>query len=129
MSPVQIVEAWQRAANEANAEQLLELSDSNIEIVGPRGIATGHEILREWLRRAGITLRTRQLYVRENTVVADQQGVWRSTETGEIVGKANVATHFQVSSGRVAYLARYDNLDEALQKAGLTLNDVVEVGG
>jgi hypothetical protein len=125
MTNIEVITAWQTAANEQNAERLLELSEPEIQIVGPRGIATGHEILREWLKRAGLTLETRQLYARENNLVADQHGIWRDGATGEIVGEADVATHFRVNDGRVAYLARYDSLEEALQKAELTKKDTV----
>jgi hypothetical protein len=125
MTNIEVITAWQTAANEQNAERLLELSEPEIQIVGPRGIATGHEILREWLKRAGLTLETRQLYARENNLVADQHGIWRDSATGEIVGEADVATHFRVNDGRVTYLARYDSLEEALQKAELTKKDTI----
>ncbi len=35
VDPLTIVQAWQEAANAQNVERLLELSDPNIEVVGP----------------------------------------------------------------------------------------------
>ncbi len=35
--PVALVQAWQEAANRQNVDRLLEISDPNIEMVGPRG--------------------------------------------------------------------------------------------
>jgi hypothetical protein len=66
---------------------------------------------------------TRQPYARGDSVVAEQRGVWRAPATGEIVGEADVATWFRVASGRVGFLARYDQLAEALAAAGLSEGD------
>jgi hypothetical protein len=35
--PYKVVQAWQEAVNNQDLERLLQLSDPNIEIVGPRG--------------------------------------------------------------------------------------------
>ena len=53
-SPFAIVQAWQDAANSQNIDRLIELSDPNIEVVGPRGLGYGHQLLRNWLGRAGL---------------------------------------------------------------------------
>lgn len=122
-SPLAVVQAWQDAANSQNVEQLLELSDPNIEIVGPRGSGYGHQLLHDWLGRAGLYLQTRRALVRENIVVLAQYGVWRSVETGELLGEMTVASQFRVDKQRVAFYARHDSLDTALEKAGLTPAD------
>jgi uncharacterized protein (TIGR02246 family) len=116
--------AWQEAANAQDVERTLALSAPEITLVGPRGTAQGHAVLRQWLERAGLTLATRQLFARGDSVVAEQQGVWRSPETGEVVSEALVATSFRVADGRVTHLARYEQLDEALAAAGLTRADL-----
>jgi hypothetical protein len=121
--PLSTVLAWQEAANRQDAAAVLACSAPDIRIVGPRGEAQGHEVLRAWLERAGLTLTTRRLYVHGATVVAEQRGVWRSPTTGAIIGEADVATWFEIAGGRVAFLARYDRLDEALAAAGLSEAD------
>lgn len=120
---VAVVQAWQEASNRQDAGEVLARSAADIRIVGPRGVAQGHDVLRAWLERAGLTLTTRNLYVRDDTVVAEQQGIWRSPETGAIIGEADVATWFQVANEKVAFLARYDCLADALAAAGLTEDD------
>ena len=120
-NPVAIVQAWQEAANKQDVERLLELSDTNIEIVGPRGLGYGHQLLRDWLGRAGLSLETRQIFADDNTVVIAQHGVWRNLETGQVTGTKDLASQFRVAEGRVIQFARYDNLKEALDAAGLTL--------
>jgi len=54
--PVAIVQAWQEAANAQDADRLVEVSDPHIEVVGPRGSGFGHQLLRDWIARAGLTL-------------------------------------------------------------------------
>lgn len=122
-SPLEITQLWVEAANAENADRLLELSDSNIEIVGPRGSAFGHQILREWLERAGLSLTTLQTFTRDNAVVLAQHGVWRSPENGEIIGEANVASEFRVKDQKVVKYARYETLNETLKSAGLNFSD------
>lgn len=122
---VAVVQAWQAAANRQNVERLLELSDPNIEIVGPRGVGYGRQLLREWLSRAGLTLETQQMFARDAIVVVRQHGMWRSVETGDAMGQADLASHFRVERGRVVQYARYDSLDAALAAAGLSAADEI----
>jgi len=124
-SPVEIVWAWQEAANNQDSESLLELSDPNIEIVGPRGSGYGHQLLRDWLGRAGLSLETLRLFAKGNVVVVEQRGIWRSLETGEITGDRIIASRFKVENQRIIQFARYDILDIAFSESGLTLSDEV----
>jgi hypothetical protein len=122
---IAIALAWQEAANAQNVERLLALSDPAIEIVGPRGGASGHEVLRQWLARAGLRLTTRRIFARASVVVLAQHGVWHDATTGAALGEAEVASLARVGDGRVTHLARYDQLDAALAAAGLELADEV----
>jgi hypothetical protein len=123
--PIAIAHAWQEAANEQQIDRLLALSDPAIELVGPRGIAQGHQVLRDWLGRAGLRLGTLRTFARDAVVVLEQRGDWRSPETGEPLGEAIVATIFKVAERRVTHLARHDSLDVALSSAGLSHADEV----
>jgi hypothetical protein len=125
---IQVVESWQDAANRQDTQRLLKLSDPNIEIVGPRGSAHGHQILIEWLSRAGLTLETFRTFAKDEVVIMAQHGTWRSVETNEVMSKADVATVFHVADGQVTYLARYDGLEEALSKANLSVEDEIKPG-
>lgn len=116
---VAVVQAWQEAANQQDGDRLVELSDPNVEIVGPRGSGFGAQLLREWLGRAGLTLETQRIFVRDQVVVVAQHGVWRSVETGDVQGEADLASRFRVVDGRVVQFARHDQLEQALEAAGL----------
>jgi hypothetical protein len=122
-SPLEITTAWQQAANDQDAERLLALSDLNIEVVGPRGAGYGHQLLRDWLGRAGLALTTLRAFARGETVVLAQRGVWRSIEGGDMLSERDLASRFDVRDGRVVRFARYDSLDQALEASGLGLSD------
>jgi hypothetical protein len=124
-SPLTIVEAWQEAANRQDIERLLALSDPDIEVVGPRGAGRGHQLLRDWMGRAGLSLTTLRAFARGDIVVLAQHGVWRSAETGAVIGEQDLASVFRVGGGRVVHFARYESLDEALGAAGLTDADTI----
>jgi len=122
-SPLPVVEAWQDAANRRDVNRLLELSDQHIEILGPYGTSRGRDILRDWLGRAGLSLQTLRAFVRGETVVLAQHGVWRAQDTGEATGEAYIATRYHVNEGRVDHIHRYASLEAALADAGLDASD------
>ncbi len=122
---VSIVQAWQDAMNHQDRQRLAELSDPQIELIGPRGSAYGIEVLREWLERAGLTLTTWRTFARDDVVVVAQHGMWQSAATGGVPSEADVASVFRVKQGRVTQYARYDTLNEALQNVGLTEADEI----
>jgi hypothetical protein len=111
-STVDIALRWHAAAGTGDAETLHALSDPDIEIVGPRGSAHGHDALDEWLRRAGLTwtpLRTRA--GTDGTVVVESEAVWGNDPATRTV----VASLFTVRSGVVSRVARYANAETALE--------------
>jgi hypothetical protein len=122
LSDLEVVRNWQAAVNARDARALLEHSDPNVEIVGPRGSAFGHEVLSQWLERAGLSLMPQRYFRRHRTVVVAQHAVWQTADSSE----AEVASEFGVLDGRVAYYARFDSLGEALAHAGLTELDEIE---
>jgi len=123
--PLAIVESWQEAANDGDVERLVGLSSPDIELVGPRGKGSGHRLLREWMARAGLTLRTVRAYMRGEIVVLAQHGVWRAVETGAVQGEGDVASRFRVEGGAVVQVARHETLEAALAEAGLNPSDEV----
>jgi len=122
---LETAKAWQNAANTRDVPRLLEVSDPEIEIVGPRGLASGHQILQDWVSRAGLRVTSLRTFMKGDTAVIAGHGEWRSVETGEIQGEAEIASHFVVRSGKVTRIARYNDLNEALEKAGLHASDEV----
>jgi ketosteroid isomerase-like protein len=128
-SLVTLVRMWQEAVNSRDVARLVELSDPDIEVVGPRGSARGRQVLRDWLGRAGLHLETLRVFASGDVVVVAQQAVWRSVETGEVVGEGAIASCFRVAGGRVARFARHDSLEAALADAGLDYSDEAATPG
>lgn len=112
-------------ASAKDIESLVAVSDPNIELVGPRGSAHGHAILREWIERAGLQLHSKRAFVRDDVVVVEQDAVWHSVETGEKLSESVIASVFNVEDDLVTYFARHESLDSALQEAGLGEEDAV----
>lgn len=120
-----VVEAWQNAASAKDVEGLLAVSDPNIEVVGPRGSAHGHAILREWIARAGLRLHSKRAFVRGDAAVVEQDAVWHSVETSEKLSESVIASVFHVADERVTYFSRHETLESALEEAELTEDDAV----
>ena len=114
-----IVAQWIEAANAKNPERLSELSSPDIEIIGPRGSGHGLPLLLDWLERAELDLNPEKTFADEQHVVVKGHGVWRSVETGELIGEADVVLRFEVRGKQVTTFERFDNLDVALEAAGL----------
>lgn len=118
-SSLSIALAWLDAVNARDTERLLKLSDPEIEIVGPRGMARGHQILREWMRHAWLEFETLRTVENGDAVVVRQHTIWRNVETGEVIGEHETASQFRIAGGRIAFYARHDSPEEALTAAGL----------
>lgn len=125
---ITLVQAWQNAANERDAARLVALSSPDIELIGPRGSARGHTVLRDWLERAGAHLATQRTFARGGVVVVAQRATWRSLDTGDALGEASVASCFHVANELVARVGRYDTLGGALAAGGLGYADEQFVG-
>ena len=122
-----VVHAWLAAVNAGDADAALALTSPEVTIIGPRGTARGHQVLRAWLGHAGATFATRATFARGDNVVVAQHGVWRNP-TGAVEGEAEVATRFRMEAGHIGELERYDDLASALWAAGLSEADEVPAG-
>jgi ketosteroid isomerase-like protein len=122
-SEISTVQAWQDAANHQDIDRLLALSAPDIAIIGPRGRGSGHQLLRDWVARAGLTLTTQRIFQRGDSVVLAQHGRWQSSATGGIASEADLASRFRVRDQRVIEVARYDDLASALAAANMSRKD------
>jgi ketosteroid isomerase-like protein len=121
----EIVQRWLAAVNAGDADAALALTSPEIRLIGPRGAATGHAVLRRWIAQAGATFEVRRTFARGTAVVVAQHGVWRDPATGAVRGEADVATRFRVADHQVVELQRFDQMDAALAGAGLSPADEV----
>ena len=124
-SSVEVVLAWQAAANAKDRPRVLELSHDDIEVGGPRGTSRGHQVLCEWLDRTGIELETQRVFGRGDTLVVEQTAAWTAMQ-GTFT-RAFIATIFEVRGDRICKAVRYDSLAEALTAAGLAETDKITI--
>ena len=120
----EVVRAWHDAVNRSDADELVALSDVDIEIGGPRGSARGSAVLRDWLARAGIQLEPRRWFAAPGELVVEQIATWRAPDGGS-TDPDTIASSFQVDEGRVVRTVRYSSLEEALAATGLTTQDEI----
>ena len=116
---IHVVRGWHEALNAGDADRLVALSHQDVEMGGPRGVVKGAEVLREWVARANIRLDPRRFFHEKETVVLEEEAQWRSPETGEVIGEDTVGSVFVVRNGRVASVARHEDLASALDAANL----------
>lgn len=121
--PLEVVESWHAAVNARDFEQLCAVTSRDVELVGTRGVARGHDMLRQWLGRAGFSATPlRWFYGRGGYVVVEQRGRWHIPET---TSERVVASSFRVIGGRVIRYQRFEDLNEALATSSLTDDDEV----
>ncbi|MPZ50759.1 MAG: DUF4440 domain-containing protein [Dehalococcoidia bacterium] len=125
LTELEVVRAWHDALNERDLDRLLELSDEDVEVIGPRGAGRGRELLSDWAFRAGVSLSFGRMFHRGDRIVVEEFAQWRSSETGDVVGTANVASVFEVRGGKITRVHRFDDLDSALNDAELDVMDEV----
>ncbi|WP_375536560.1 hypothetical protein [Alteribacillus sp. HJP-4] len=123
MNTIQTANDWITQANKQNISNVLELTDPNIKIAGPRGEVTGSHVLEEWLKRANLQLTTLTTYAKKDRVMLEQQGRWYG-ENNELEGEAVVYTVIKAADGKVNYLSRYDRKHEAFADSHLTEEDL-----
>jgi len=120
---IAVVAAWHEALNAGDADRVAALSRDDVELVGPRGVASGRAVVRDWVDRAGARLEPLRWFHRDGSVVVEQRATWRAGETAAANAAANaplvVATAFRVRDGLVHRIARHDGVREALADAGL----------
>lgn len=118
---IKIAERWTTGVNERNIKDVLEVSDPHIELVGPRGVAEGHNILQQWIKESGIKMETQDYYAKGNEVVCVQRATWENQN-----GHVTIYTFMEIRDGKVHRLGRYDTLDDAFGQCELSEEDRVE---
>jgi hypothetical protein len=121
-----VAKEWLAAVNSGNRQRMQELSAKDVNIIGPRGSAHGHEALAAWMCRAGFWAEAiRWFSGADGNVVVEQKGHWSNPASGAELSQAHIASHLVVSNGAVTCYQRHDSLAMALASAGLTIDNEV----
>ncbi len=109
-----LVLKWHEAVNDGNVELTLEMSTPDIVVGGPKGEASGHAVLAEWIRHAGIRLEPIAVHQLDSSVIVEEDAIWpRNDATSMAAAPIRVASVFTVSNDLVASIHRFDSLEVA----------------
>lgn len=112
---IQTADAWVDKVNAQDVEGVLEVSDPNIELIGPRGAGFGHDLLVQWMENTGVRLHTITRYANDHCVVYEQEAVWENQD-----GHVIIYTFMEIKNGKVTRIERFDNSDDAFSTSGLS---------
>ena len=116
--PLEVVSAFHTHLNARAVDDLLKLAVDDVKVGGPRGTGTGRALLAEWVNRASITLTPQRWFRSDDTVVVEQRATWHN-DAGEENGSQVVATVFGFTDGKIASIARYGFLGEAVNSVDM----------
>jgi hypothetical protein len=76
---------------------------------------------RRWFRKVNLEREGRHGMPGElmSTLVVEEDAVWHAARTGRETGRMRFATIYEVANGRLAGIARYGNIGEAVTTAGM----------
>lgn len=127
--PIAAVQAFHDHLNDRNVSALLDLATEDVRIGGPRGSGEGRQLLEEWVGRANITMTPTRWFLADDTVVVEQSAAWHDPDTGAETSRQTVATTFTIEHGRIASIARYAFLAEAVNSANMDESNEVDAPG
>ncbi|PFG14678.1 hypothetical protein [Bacillus sp. es.036] len=125
LTTIKTAENWVENSNQKDIPGLLNLSHSDIEIMGPKGSISGSQHLGDWIDRANLHLHTIRRFAKGHNIVLEQQGTWYE-ESDQVKGQNIVYTFMRVIDGKVAFLGRYDNKIKAFQVSELNEGNLIE---
>lgn len=111
---------WQQFMNSRHIEEMLKLTDDQIEFVGPIKSGFGHKELTEWIERSGIILTTLNSNVNEDKLLLKHQARWK-VDDGCLMEERFYYTYILMKNGKVVYLGFFENLHDAEVISGISL--------
>lgn len=111
---------WQQYLNERKFEELLTLTEADIEVVDDEGSNIGHHALVDSINRTGLKLMTLKSYVNEEKLILKHRCIWKS-EDGVIKNEGILYSYIKMNNGKVAYIRRFNHLEEAEAASGILI--------
>jgi len=115
-----VVAKWQQFMNSKNIDEMLKLTHEQIEFVYLNEHGYGHKELADWILRTGLTLTTLKSFVNEDRLLLRHLARWKG-EDGSLLKEESFYTYIKMSRGKIIYIARIDNQDDAEVVSGISL--------
>jgi hypothetical protein len=111
---------WQQFMNSRNIEEMLKLMDEQIEFVGRNESGYGLQEFTDWINRTGLTLTTLNSCVKEENLLIKHLAKWQGNERC-LIEEENFYTVVKMNNGKIVYIGRFDNLEDAEEISGISL--------
>ncbi len=110
---VDVVSRWHAAVNAGDIAAALALCTIDVAVGGPRGDGHGHDLMRAWLQRSGISLEPQdELVERDGRIVVHERALWRTTTDAPAQAPTDAPADtwavFEVRDGLVDAVRRYE---------------------
>ena len=117
---VETVQAWHDAVNARDVEAAVALCTADVQVVGPKGTGAGHDLMRAWLTRSGISLEPQHpLREVDGRVLVHEVAQWHTAGQAPVGAPVERPVDtwvvFAASEGRLTSVARYETEDDALR--------------
>lgn len=114
---VDVVQRWHDTVNDRDIEGAVSLCRPDVAIGGPRGVAEGQDLVRQWLLRTGIILEPQgRLEEQDGRVVVHEHARWRATQDAPDAAPTTAAVDtwvvFEVTDGLITALHRYESIGD-----------------
>lgn len=126
MQELNTVVHWHDLLNRGLIEEVIKISDNDIELGGSNGMVHGIQFLEEWYKRSRLTLKPETYYKHKNIVIVEELGKWHNDE-GKVTASHNVISVFNVQDNKIKSILRYNSLKSAFIDTGLTNSDKVNI--
>ncbi len=123
LNKLKIVEEWHKALNNKDKKRMCELVKENVKIGGPKGETEGVNIMLEWMDRALISLTPKRYFLSDKRILVEEQAEWHRPGTDEVLSSQIVASVFVVENNFITSIYRYEDLEKAFEKTGLSEKD------
>jgi ketosteroid isomerase-like protein len=117
---VETVQAWHDAVNARDVGAAVALCAPDVQVVGPKGTGSGHDLMRAWLTRSGISLEPQHpLREVDGRVLVHEVAQWHTTAQAPAGAPTERPVDtwvvFAAAGGRLTSVARFETEADALR--------------
>ena len=105
--------------NAGRVDDVLAMATDDVAVGGARGRGQGRELLNEWIGRKTTTLTPQRWFGRDSLIVIEELVEWRTRGDDTVTDSTLWGMTFTVEDGKIAGIARYANIGEAITSSGL----------